>query len=516
MVRTKLICAAQSHPGLVRTNNEDRVYFDLDRGIFLVIDGIGGQNAGEKAAHIAETRIRRRLERQTGSAEERVREAITVANNEIAGVAHTNPEWQGMACVLTVALVEDGTATIGHVGDSRLYKLRGGKIEKITHDHSPVGEREDSGELSEAEAMRHPRRNEVFRDVGSEEHTPDDAGFIEVVRIPMEPDAALLMCSDGLTDQVPAAAIQRAVVRHAARLDAAVQELIEAANVAGGKDNVSVLIVAGEQFAATAALVPEKLPQPSSIDRRAVWFACGFALAAVLAAVTLFAWRQWWQPAPPAVRVAAGETLMVGPGSAFKTIGDAMAKARAGDTVEVSGGEYRETVQLKNGVTVRSRVPRQTILRASALNPDPLNVAITALNVRHARVSGFRILADKEMALAAGVLLDNSSVEIDDLEIAGSQEGIRVLGGEPILRANSIHDTVAEGVVIDRGAVPWLSHNAIGSLRATLGTRPVLIGNVFPKKEALSLPEGFDMQPVLRFNYFLGAAPAKPRKGARK
>ena len=82
-----------------------------------------------------------------------------------------------MACVLTVAVVENGSAIIGHVGDSRLYKIRRGEIRKITHDHSPVGEREDSGEISEAEAMRHPRRNEVYRDVGSQEHAPDDPGF---------------------------------------------------------------------------------------------------------------------------------------------------------------------------------------------------------------------------------------------------------------------------------------------------------------------------------------------------
>ena len=85
-----------------------------------------------------------------------------------------------MACVLTVALVEGDSVSIGHVGDSRLYKIRGGRIEKITHDHSPVGEREDNRDLSEADAMRHPRRNEVYRDVGSEEHTPDDRGFHRV------------------------------------------------------------------------------------------------------------------------------------------------------------------------------------------------------------------------------------------------------------------------------------------------------------------------------------------------
>ena len=110
--------------------------------------------------------------------------------------------------MLTVAVLEDGSAVVGHVGDSRLYQIRRGEIRKITHDHSPVGEREDNRELTEAEAMRHPRRNEVFRDVGSEEHAPDDADFIEIQRIPFEPDCALLLCSDGLSDQVPSAEIR--------------------------------------------------------------------------------------------------------------------------------------------------------------------------------------------------------------------------------------------------------------------------------------------------------------------
>jgi serine/threonine protein phosphatase PrpC len=137
----------------VRRNNEDAWYVDGERGIFLVVDGIGGQAAGEKAAEIAVERVRARLERKTGTTEQRIREAIAVANNEILRAAGGNPEWKGMACVLTLAVLDNGSAVIGHVGDSRLYQIRGGGIRKITHDHSPVGEREDSRELTEAEAM---------------------------------------------------------------------------------------------------------------------------------------------------------------------------------------------------------------------------------------------------------------------------------------------------------------------------------------------------------------------------
>ena len=137
-------CAGASDPGRVRSNNEDAFHMDAERGIFLVVDGIGGQAAGEKAAEIAVGRVRARLERQTGTAEQRIREAIAMANNEILRAARANPEWEGMACVLTVAVLENGSAVVGHVGDSRLYQIRRGEIRKITHDHSPVGEREDN------------------------------------------------------------------------------------------------------------------------------------------------------------------------------------------------------------------------------------------------------------------------------------------------------------------------------------------------------------------------------------
>src|SRR5947209_11908734 len=111
--------AASSDQGFVRPNNEDRVYCDEARGLFLVVDGMGGHQAGEKAAEIAVEHIRLRLERQTGSVEQRVREAIALANNAIFDAAQTNPEWNGMACVLTVAVIQDGAVVIGHVGDSR-------------------------------------------------------------------------------------------------------------------------------------------------------------------------------------------------------------------------------------------------------------------------------------------------------------------------------------------------------------------------------------------------------------
>ena len=235
--------AGETNTGLQREVNEDRFHVDAARGLFMVIDGVGGQAAGGKAADTAVQMLRARLERETGPVALRLREAVSVANNEIHRLARLRPEWDGMACVLTAVVVRDGHAFVGHVGDTRLYKLRRGLIEKVTRDHSPVGEREDAHELSERDAMQHPRRNEVYRDVGSEPHEPTDTDFIDVQEISFEPDSALLLCSDGLTDLVDSASINQIARRLAGRPQEVVAALIAAANEAGGPDNITVAML---------------------------------------------------------------------------------------------------------------------------------------------------------------------------------------------------------------------------------------------------------------------------------
>jgi serine/threonine protein phosphatase PrpC len=501
MVKTNVRCAAASDPGRVRSNNEDAFHVDAERGIFLVVDGIGGQAAGEKAAEIAVERVCARLERQTGSVEQRVREAITMANNEILRVARANPEFAGMACVLTVAVLENGTAVVGHVGDSRLYQVRRGEIRKITHDHSPVGEREDNRELSELDAMHHPRRNEVFRDVGSEEHTPGDADFIELKNIGFDSESALVLCSDGLSDQVPSAQIRAAVERNAGNPEGAVRELIAAANGAGGKDNVTVLVVEGEQFTRAAAAAP--VPLRSPWISRAAMFAAGFVAAALLGWMT----RAMWQSAPV---VIAPRTIAV-----TTTIAAAMAEARSGDTVEVPAGEYREQVRLTDGVTLRARVPREPKLRAAPMSTGP---AVIAEGVKGARLSGFRILADPGTPLSTGILLRDSVVEIDDVEVKGAGIGIEIRGGaSPVLRANAIRDCLAEGVLILGPGAPWLSHNLIqankgAGVAARDGAKPSLLGNVFDRNVLEPPPT----DSVKELNFFLGPvrAPVRPSRPA--
>src|SRR5262245_1614276 len=175
--------AGRTDPGRQRAVNEDRLFVDAARGLFIVIDGVGGQAAGGKAADVALNMMRTRLERETGPVVSRIREALTIANNEIHRLAGTRPEWNGMACVATVLVLDGSRGYVGHVGDTRLYRFSRDGVAKMTRDHSPVGEREDAGEISELEAMRHSRRNEVYRDLGSDPHEPGDADFIDVSEI---------------------------------------------------------------------------------------------------------------------------------------------------------------------------------------------------------------------------------------------------------------------------------------------------------------------------------------------
>lgn len=239
---------AASDTGLLRERNEDRYWMDPDGGVFLVVDGVGGHAAGELAAQTAVDAVRESLTGALGTAEERVRQAIALANDRIFAMAEADEGLRGMACVLTLAVVEGGEVTIGHVGDSRLYLIGNGVMHKLTSDHSPVGEAEDSGELGELEAMRHPRRNEVFRDVGSRRRAAGDPEFIEILRRRFRPDAALLLSSDGLTDHLASAEVREIVERYQGDAAGVVRELVEAANRAGGRDNITVVFVAGPEF----------------------------------------------------------------------------------------------------------------------------------------------------------------------------------------------------------------------------------------------------------------------------
>jgi serine/threonine protein phosphatase PrpC len=402
--------------------------------------------------------LRARLERETGPVDERVREAIAVANNEIHRAAASRPEWKGMACVLTVAVIKDGVATVGHVGDTRLYKIRQGRIEKITRDHSPVGEREDAGELSEADAMRHPRRNEVYRDVGSEPHQPGDADFVDIVTVPVEADAALLLCSDGLSDLVPSGTISAVATRFAADPSRVVQGLVEAANDAGGKDNVTAVFVAGERFGAGAGAVT---PVPAVRPSRAGSLAVRAAVVALLLAVVGYALVRagvvrWPADAVTLPSLSAGVIVVEQGGS----IAAAVEQARAGSQVIVEPGEYLERVNLKDGVRIVSRLPREATLRMPVGTPEG-QPAVVARDVTGAELAGFRIVGDARTPLGTGVLVERADVALVDLEVLGAMAAAVELGAGAAgsVVGVSIHDNPGAGLVIRSGATSRISHS---------------------------------------------------------
>jgi serine/threonine protein phosphatase PrpC len=274
-----LNCGASSDVGLVRDHNEDRYWIDPAHGAFLVVDGVGGQAAGERAAEIAVATVGQALPpaNLVGQAlppanpSDRVRQAITAANNQIYADSQQDPKLAGMACVLTLALVENSHVTIGHVGDSRLYLIGAGAIRKVTSDHSPVGEIEDAGDLSEEEAMSHPHRNEVFRDVGSCPHSADDVDFIEITECEFPEDAAMLLCSDGLSDHLTSRRIREIAERYTGDAGQTARNLVDAANQAGGRDNITAVFVAGPAFRGRNAATRPRLGITRIRPRRRLW-----------------------------------------------------------------------------------------------------------------------------------------------------------------------------------------------------------------------------------------------------
>ena len=502
--REALRGAGASDAGRQREVNEDRYYCDATRGIFAVIDGVGGQAAGGKAADVALSLLRERLASDAGTIADRIRDSITTANNDIYGLAASRAEWDGMACVLTVAIVKSGKLTFGHVGDTRLYKLRADSIEKLTRDHSPVGEREDASEITERQAMRHPRRNEVYRDVGSDLHDRRDRDFIDVDEVPFEPDAALLLCSDGLTDLVDSDSIAATVSQWAGDPDAVVRELIAAANAAGGKDNVTVVYVEGERFAssefgrtpiraksAAGTARPEAANPGHPRIGRAVRLATLALILTIIGGSTL--WALGWTFADVRA-VIARIPIQFSPVQRtvqpHESIAEALRRARPGSVVLVEPGEYREQLTIPPGVRLESRVPRGATIRLPAAFSDTADVAaVVARNAEGAALVGFRVSGDSATPLPVGILVENSSLSIVDVEITGAtRAAVELAGtGTSALMASHIHDNMGSALVIRDGHAPRISHSTFaqngksdrGSAIAVHQASPVFTSNVF-------------------------------------
>jgi protein phosphatase len=224
--------------GRKRRRNEDA--YVLQPPLFAVADGMGGAQAGEVASRLAVDAFREFHEADELEPEERVTAIIQEANRRIFERAREDTQASGMGTTVTAALVGDESVSIGHVGDSRAYRMRGGRLEQLTDDHSLVADLVRGGRLTPEEADVHPQRSVITRALGTDAKVDVDAFTFEA-----QPDDVILLCSDGLTTMVTDEEIV-AIVGEAKSLEHAAKQLVKAANRRGGEDNVTVVLFALE------------------------------------------------------------------------------------------------------------------------------------------------------------------------------------------------------------------------------------------------------------------------------
>ncbi len=232
-------------PGRARSNNEDAVLLDAAVGLAVLADGMGGYNAGEVASQMATEFIAGELGRWLHEAEQQasdadVRRAIDIcvdnANRAIFDASNQNPQYTGMGTTLVVAVFRQSRLLLGHVGDSRCYRWRGGRLSQLTRDHSLLQEQIDAGLITAEQAAYSANKNLVTRAVGVE-----DTVLLESHQHEIQGGDWYLICSDGLTDMVDDATLAQLLELHTGPADCA-QALVTAANDAGGRDNISLVL----------------------------------------------------------------------------------------------------------------------------------------------------------------------------------------------------------------------------------------------------------------------------------
>ncbi|MGI8420901.1 MAG: Stp1/IreP family PP2C-type Ser/Thr phosphatase [Gaiellaceae bacterium] len=252
--------SGQTHTGRKRRHNEDA--YVCEPPLFAVADGMGGANAGEVASGLAAAAL---AEHDTGEAtgSERVAALIQEANRRVWTRSNEDETAAGMGTTVTAALVENGHVVLGHVGDSRAYRVRGGELEQLTEDHSLVAELMRSGKLSAEEAETHPQRSVITRALGTDPDVDIDTFVVEA-----QVGDIYRICSDGLTSMVDDATILGVVERRRNDLDALGRELISAANKGGGEDNITVVCfeIADELDATVELSAPTPVPVEMNDD----------------------------------------------------------------------------------------------------------------------------------------------------------------------------------------------------------------------------------------------------------
>jgi len=224
--------AVATHTGRKRRHNEDA--YVCEPPLFAIADGMGGARAGEVASSLAAAAVQ--TSEPAGDGKERVAALIQAANRSVYERSSQDAEVAGMGTTMTVALVEDGVVTFGHVGDSRAYILRDGALEQLTDDHSLVAELVRGGKLSAEEAEHHPQRSVITRALGTDPDVDVDTFAVDARQ-----GDVFVLCSDGLTDMIADEEIGEVLSSRRERLDDAAKELVRRANKAGGQDNITVV-----------------------------------------------------------------------------------------------------------------------------------------------------------------------------------------------------------------------------------------------------------------------------------
>ncbi|HEY8237488.1 MAG TPA: Stp1/IreP family PP2C-type Ser/Thr phosphatase, partial [Gaiellaceae bacterium] len=219
--------------GRKRRRNEDA--YVVEPPLFAIADGMGGAQAGELASSLAAGAVRED-EAAAGRGERRVAELIQEANRRVYERSSQDAAASGMGTTMTVAFVGEANVAFGHVGDSRAYLIRDGKLEQLTEDHSLVAELVRSGKLSPEEAETHPQRSVITRALGTDPDVDVDTFSIETA-----PGDLFMLCSDGLTSMVEDDVILRTIEKNRDNLQTAAKALIRTANKGGGEDNITVV-----------------------------------------------------------------------------------------------------------------------------------------------------------------------------------------------------------------------------------------------------------------------------------
>ncbi len=232
--------AALTDVGRVRSANEDAYGVCAEAGLFIVCDGMGGAAAGEVASQTAVSTVTEILcdPEKAGDPRNALQSGIEEANRRVFSRAEREPSLHGMGTTLVSLLVRDGSVWIAHVGDSRCYRLRAGTLQRMTQDHSLVDEQVRLGQMTPAEAESSPLRNVITRAIGTRDTVAPD-----IEEVATEEGDLFLLCSDGLTKEVPETRLAALLSGDASDLQELCGRLVEEANAMGGSDNVTAVIV---------------------------------------------------------------------------------------------------------------------------------------------------------------------------------------------------------------------------------------------------------------------------------